>query len=168
MRGGRQSWLRRRVRVQEDGRNDQKRAKHEHAVDVRVEKVRRGETGHDDGDRGGEAFQDVVGVFDDHGDEETSGALDQNVGPHEVRVAEEEAVLLDVVVVAEPAGDEREERAEHAELDVAHPDGHFGVFEDLFEVDARQAAQHARHHHAKETEQGALAVVAFASALNWK
>ncbi len=82
-----------------------------------------------------------------------------------MRVAEEEAVLLDAVVVGEPAGDESEKRAEHAQLNVAHPDRDLGVFEDLFEVNARQTAQHTCHDYAEEAEQGALAIVALVSAL---
>ena len=145
-----------RVRVEEHGGDDEQGAHDEHEVDDRVEKVHGEYARDDDGQRGGEALQYVVGVLDDDGDEQAAGTLYEDVEPDECVVAEEEALGGHVLVLVGDDRDEREYGAEHAELDVAHPDGHLRVLQYLLEEDARQAAQHARHDHAEEAEEGVL------------
>jgi hypothetical protein len=76
------------VTVHEDRADDQRAAQHKLPRHVEVEQVDGSDARDDDGQRCRKAFEDVVGVLDDHGDDQSAARLQDNQVPNEPVVAE--------------------------------------------------------------------------------
>ena len=129
-------------------------------------KILQQEIGHDGGEndweRGGKAFQNVVGIFDDGSDDEAAQRLQHDHRPHDVVVALEEAVLHHCTIVVRVDAEQADDGAEKAQLYVAHPNARGRALEQLLEVDAGKARAKAGEQHGQQADQLAVEV-----AINW-
>lgn len=114
---------------------------------MEAEEVDGGDRGHDDGKRGGEAFENVVRVFYDDSYQEAAEGLVEDDTPHHGRVAEQEAFLGDGGAVVHPHAEETQNCPEDPELDVSHPHRGRAALQDLLEVHARKPGGQARDYH---------------------
>lgn len=122
--------------------------------EAKVEEINGGYAGDENGERGGEAFEYVVGVFDDQGDDESSGGLEENERADEGVVTEEEASSAEMRSVVEKAGAETKGHGEDAELDVSHPERDVGGgLEYPLEVNAGETGEEAGAESGGETEE---------------
>lgn len=111
----------------------------EEEVHVKAEQVNGQHRGDNDGEGGGEALQDVVGVFDHHGHQETAERLVEDDAPNHVGVAKEEALLGHSSAIVPPQSQHAQRCAEDSQLHVPHPHGGRASLQDFLKVNARKA-----------------------------
>lgn len=116
----------------------------EAGCDGKVEEGDGGKEGKQNAEGGGEAFENIVRVFDDNGSDETANDLNRNCRPCPcTKVAEDvlEEWLGGVCAVEdrEESGDEGEE----GQLDVANPEVGLGVLEDHLKIDTGETGGEA-------------------------
>lgn len=157
--GGGGGGTRFRQTVHVHGPDDQARAHGEDQVHVEAEEVDGHDGGDHDGEGGGEALQDVVGVLHHHGHQEAAEGLVQDHAPHHGRVAEQEALLGDGGAIIPPQAQQAQHRAKDAQLHVPQPHRRRTALQDLLEVDAGEARRQARHDHRHQALGVALAVI---------
>ena len=148
--------LRRLVAVHEHGQQHQRRAQRKLHRQLEVEHVDGYDAGDDDGQRGGEALQNVVGVLDHDSYQESSHSVLQDDEPHPDVEPKQQAVGGDLLAVAEKARYQGQRQRQWAQLDVSDPDAHVGPFQDLLKVDAGEPREEARSQSGTEAHQPTL------------
>lgn len=88
---------------------------------MEAEEVDGRDRGHHDGEGGGEALENVIGIFDHHGHQQATERLVKNHAPYNGRVAKQEALLGDLYTVVPPQAEQAQERPEKPQLHVAEP-----------------------------------------------
>lgn len=110
--------------------------------------------GEDDSERGGESFEDVVGIFDDKSGDESSQDLSKDDTPSpESEVGKNplgwsmddrsDGRRGEEGEVGEEDGDEGREHRKEGELTVSSPKVDLGTFEDFLKVDSGHSTSHA-------------------------
>lgn len=175
--------------VDVQGKIDETGAEEEAEGGLEVEEGPFEGAGDDNGDGGAKAFEDVVGVFDDGGDDEPSHGLQEDDADDGRIVAVEEAFFLHEGTVFAVDGDEGDDHGGDAHLDVADPHagswgwrgkgggggggerGSGGVlfggggcpstntFQDAFEPDTSKAGRDTSHEDTKETKGRTLFII---------
>ena len=108
--------------VQVDSCDNKCGANHEHDTQLEVgEYVQRDDGGHNDGHGCREAFQNVVGVLDNHGNQQATKGLHEDDEPDPIRVAVEEAMSKNGPPIVGKHAQKSDQSAEDAQLDVTHP-----------------------------------------------
>ena len=109
----------------------------ERGRDMEVEKHHRGKEGKNDGDGRGEAFEDIVRIFDDNCCNETTKDLDRYGSPRPAaKVAEEVAkeTIGSGEVRGVQDGYEGRKEGKQGELNVAYPKIGLGILENHLKV----------------------------------
>lgn len=88
-----------RVSVQKYREYHKQRPQRELERQVKVEQVHGGHAGNNDSQRGGETFQNIVRVLDDHRDQQPPARLQDDQVPNELVVPEVETPSLDLSAV---------------------------------------------------------------------
>lgn len=109
------------VTVQKDGENHQHRAHAKLDRQVEIEQVDGHHAGYYYGEGGRETFEDVIGVLDDQGYQQTAGGLQNHQVNDETIVAEKEAPIQDLRVVSGETSDQGYRQGQETQLDVPHP-----------------------------------------------
>lgn len=107
--------------------------------------------GDDDGEGGGEALQDVVGVLHHDGHQQPAKRLVKDDTPHHVGVAVQEAALGDGGAIAPPHPKQAEPGAKYPQLHVPDPDRSRAPLQDLLEVNTGESRRQAADHHGDQT-----------------
>lgn len=114
---------------------------------MEAEEVDGRDRGHDDGKRGGEAFENIVCVFYNNSHQKAAERLVENDAPHKGSVSEQEAFLSNGGAIVPPHAEETQKSPEDPELDVPHPHRSRAALQDLLEVNAGKPGGQARDNH---------------------
>mmetsp|Transcript_121097 Transcript_121097/g.386742 ORF Transcript_121097/g.386742 Transcript_121097/m.386742 type:complete len:259 (+) Transcript_121097:65-841(+) len=137
--------------VQEDGTEHARCSQKDQRAEGSVEEQRRDGDGHDDGQVGCEALQDVVRVLEDDGHQQPAPRIVDDRRPDDGRVPIEEVRAERLPVAAGQQGNNASDHREPCQVQVPDRQGHRRTLQQFFEVDARQPRADGCHQHGEET-----------------
>mmetsp|Transcript_105422 Transcript_105422/g.267860 ORF Transcript_105422/g.267860 Transcript_105422/m.267860 type:complete len:258 (-) Transcript_105422:542-1315(-) len=137
--------------VQEDRTEHTRCSQKDQRAEGSVEEQRRDGDGHDDGQGGCEALQDVVRVLEDDGHQQPAPRIVDDRRPDDGRVPIEEVRAERLPVAAGHQGNNASDHREPCQVQVPDRQGHRRTLQQFFEVDARQPRADGCHQHGEET-----------------
>lgn len=123
---------------------------------MEIEQIHRSNGRNDNRQRSGKPFQNVIGKFDDHCDDESAAGLQHDQIPDEPVVSEEEAVSRQLGMIVDEAGQETERQTQQTQLNVPHPHRDVRSLQHLLEVDAGESGQETRTQCGRKANQSIL------------
>lgn len=132
-----------RLVVEEDRGNHQQGTEEKLESEHKVEDVNGDNAGDDDRYGGSKALEDVVRVLHHNGHQEAALRLQKYHSPREKRVAKEEALLLNELVVRYEDLHQAKGYSNGRQLNVTNPKGDMRIFEYLLKIDACKAREKA-------------------------
>lgn len=106
--------------------------------------------GDDDGEGGGEALEDVVGVLHHQGHQQPTERLVEDDAPYHAGVPKQEATLGNGGAIIPPQSQQAKHHAEDSQLHIPHPHGGGAALQDLLKVYAGKSRRQAADHHGNQ------------------